>query len=86
MAKNLSANIISEKLLSQVDEEEKIKMKIYRVINHRVGLNDVPISEINFETENSFKSRKRTTCVWKVCVKWKYGSKYWVVIKDVKYS
>ena len=32
------------------------------------------------------KQRKMTTLVWQLCIQWKYGSTYWVALKDIKQS
>ena len=60
-------------------------MVIDKVINYSVGPNVVEITDSHNETNNGFKWRKRTTHVRELCVKCKYRSTYWFLIKYAIY-
>ena len=36
-----------------------------------------------YDKRNGFKIHKRATSFCEVCLKWKYRSTYWVMIKDI---
>ena len=82
----MSANIIAENLLSQVDEEGKRQMMIEEIIDHRVNDTAIPIKDGTFTTKNGLIRPKRTTRGWELCVLWKDGSTDWVQLKDLKES
>ena len=83
---NMSANIIAENLLSQVDEEGNRQMMIDEIIDHRVDATAIPITNGSYTTKNGLTRKKRTTRGWELCVQWKDGSTDWVQLKDMKES
>jgi hypothetical protein len=54
----LTANIIAENLLAQVDEEGHIQMLIDEIEDHRTKEDAIPIDEGNYTTPSGMK-RKR---------------------------
>ena len=60
-------------------------MVIDKVINYSVGTNVVEITDSHNETNNGFKWHKRKTNVQELCVKRKYRSTYWFLIKYAIY-
>ena len=82
----LTANIIAENLLSQVDDRGHRHLMIDEIEDHRVSKNAIPMSEGTYTTSRGLKKRKVTTRGWEVYVRWKDGSASWVKLKDIKDS
>lgn len=80
----LTANLIAENLLAQVDEEGHRQMMIDEIIDHRVLEDAIPFSEGTYVTQTGMKRKKRTTRGWEICVQWKDGSNEWISFKDLK--
>lgn len=80
----LSANIIAENLLAQVDEEGQRQMLLSEIVDHRVLPDAVPKEKGEFKTPHGTVRKKMTTRGWELCVKWKDGSTDWVQLKDLK--
>ena len=75
----LSANIIAENILSQVDDEGQRQLLLDEIVDHRRN-------EYNEgkRTQENDKKRSRTTKGWELCVRWKDGSTNWIPLKDMK--
>ena len=84
--KALTANIIAENLLAQVDEEGHRQMMIDEIVDHRVQSNAIPKSEGTYSLQNGITRRKRTTRGWEILIRWQDGSHDWIALKDVKDS
>ena len=82
----LSANIIAENLLAQVDEEGHRQMMIDEIIDHRSDDTAVKKEHGYFTTTSGQQRRKWTTKGWELCVLWKGGSTDWVSLKDLKHG
>ena len=82
----LTANIIAENLLAQVDEEGHRQVMLDEIIDHRIGPEAVKKEEALVETSDGRKRPMRTTVGWEICVQWKDGSTEWVALKDLKQS
>ena len=54
MIETLFTNIIADALLDHFDEEGRIQMMFYEVINHHVGPKAMPISDNHYETKYFF--------------------------------
>ena len=81
----LTANIIAENLLAQVDEEGHRQLLLDEIIDHSV--NDEAITMENaYYTVGNTKRLKRTTKGWDIYVQWKDGSTDWIALKDLKDS
>lgn len=72
----LSANIIAECILSQVDEEGHKEMMFQEIIDHRSNKEAMTVDEN--------KIPQKTTKGWDLCVQWKGGQTTWVALKDMK--
>jgi hypothetical protein len=82
----ITANIITENLLAQVDEEGHIQLMLDDIIDYR-QLPDAMRTEDAFTTTpNGLQGHKKTTRGWEMCVLWKDGSTNWVALKDLKES
>ena len=83
----LSANIIAENILAQVDEEGHRQMLMQEIIDHRVDTSQaIPKSEGEYTNKHGVKSKIRTTKGWELCVEWRDGSTDWLSLKDIKQS
>lgn len=82
----LTANIIAENLLAQVDEEGHRQLLFDEIIDHRTTKDAIPKAKGYHLTRNGLKRRIRTTRGWQLYVQWKDGSGTWVELKDLKDS
>ena len=82
----MTANLIAENILAQVDDEGHRHLMLDEIEDHRVLENAVPKSEGTYTTQQGMKRKKRTTQGWEVLVRWKDGSSNWVTLKDIKDS
>jgi hypothetical protein len=80
----LTANIIAENLLAQVDEEGHRKMLIEEIEDHRTLEDAIPIEGGEYTTPSGMKRKRRTTKGWELSVRWKDGSSTWIALKDLK--
>jgi hypothetical protein len=82
----LTANIIAEKLLAQVDEEGHRQMMIAEIEDHRVLDDAIPANDGYFTTTSGMKRKKNMTRGWEILVRWRDGSSDWIALKDLKDS
>ena len=82
----MSANVIAENLLSQVDEEGHLQMMLEEITDHRCDGTEIKSTEGYYTSKGGHQTKKRTTRGWQVYLQWKDGSGDWVAIKDVKDS
>jgi hypothetical protein len=80
----LTANIIAENLLAQVDEEGRRQMFIAEIEDHQINDDAVPVEDGTFHLRRVMKRKKRTTKGWELSVCWKDGSSTWISLKDPK--
>ena len=80
----LTANVIAENLLAQVDEEGHRQLLMDEIIDHRTDATAITIEEGTYLTERGLPRKKRTTRGWEICVQWKDGSTTWIALKDMK--
>ena len=66
--KVLTANIISENILAQVDEKGHCQMLLDSIIDHRRDVKAIEKEEVFTETMKGLKQRKFTTADWKLCI------------------
>ena len=83
---NLTANIIAENLLAQVDDEGHRQVLLEDIEDHRVLDSAIPKSQGTYITKNGLKRKKWTTRGWELYVRWKDGSGDWTSLKDLKES
>jgi hypothetical protein len=82
----LTANVIAENILSQIDDEGRQQMMLSEIIDHRVLSDAIPQSKRTYENAYGVKRRKVTKRVWQILVEWKDWSTDWVELKDLKES
>jgi hypothetical protein len=80
----LTANVIAENLISQVDEKGRRPMMLGEIMDHRVLHNAIRRSEGTYVNSYGVKRRKMTACGWELLVEWKDGSSDWVALEDLK--
>ena len=61
-------------------------MLLNKIIYHIQDVNYIGKEDAFVEVMNGMKRRKMTKSGWKLCIKWKYGSKTWVALKYIKQS
>ena len=71
----MTANIIAENLLSQVDGDGHQHLLIDEIEDHRVDDSVVPKSKRAYTTGSRLHWNKRTTRGWEFYVRWKGGSR-----------
>ena len=77
----LTANIIDENLLAQVDEEGNRQMFLDKIVDYIQDVNAIGTEYAFTETTNGTKQSKMTTEGQQVCIQCKYGSTDWVALK-----
>ena len=82
----LTANLIAENLIAQVDEEGRRQMMLSAIIDHRTSSDAIPQSQGTYMNPYGVKRRKMTTRGWELLVEWRDGSSDWVALKDLKDS
>jgi hypothetical protein len=82
----LTANLIAENIIAQVDDEGRRQMMLSEIIDHRVLHDAIPQSQGTYVNAYGVKRRKATTRGWQILVEWKDGSTDWVELKDLKES
>lgn len=82
----VTANIIAENILSQVDDIGHGRRQLDDIIDYRTTDAAVPKHEGWLTTETGQKRRKMTTKGWEILVRWIDGSTDWVALKDLKAS
>ena len=80
----ITANIIAENILTQVDDEGRQQMLMDEIIDYRIKDDTVPMSEGTYKTPTGAIMRLKTTKGWELYIKWKDGSANWVALKDLK--
>ena len=82
----MTANIIAENLLAQVDDNVYQHLLIDEIEDWRVYRSAVSKSEGNYTTGSGFHRNKQTTRGWEFYVRWKGSSGDWIDMKDMKDS
>ena len=83
----LSANIIAENILAQVDDDGHKHLVMKEIIDHRSDPKvALPISESHYVNNKGTRVNRRTTKGWELCVEWRDGSTDWIALKDLKQS
>jgi hypothetical protein len=85
--KEYSANLIAENMLTNVDDGGFTSLLMDAIIDHRKdGATAVDKADAYIMTQHGQKKMRKTTCGWKLLVKWKDGSEQWIPLKDMKDS
>jgi len=82
----LTANLIAENLIAQVDEEGRRQMMMSAIVDHRTLPDAISQSQGTYINSYGVKRRKTTTRGWELLVEWRDGSSDWVSLKDLKDS
>ncbi|KAI2505807.1 Reverse transcriptase (RNA-dependent DNA polymerase) [Fragilaria crotonensis] len=82
----LTANIIAENLIAQVDDEGHRQMMLEEILDHRTTREAIPKSQGTYVNQYGVKRQKQTTRGWELLIQWKDGSTDWVALKDFKES
>ena len=82
----LSANVIAENLLSQVDDEGHKHLMMEEIIDHHVHKNAIRKEDGYHILSSGVKRPVITTKGWSICVSWKDGSTSWVNLRELKDS
>lgn len=80
----LTANVIAENLLSQVDEEGHRQQMLEEITDHQSDATAIKVKDGFYTGPSGHVTRKRTTRGWQLCVTWKGGSTDWIALKDLK--
>ena len=80
----LTANIIAENLIAQIDEEGRRQMMLEEIIDHRSTQAAISKPEGTYTNQYGVRRQKQTTRGWELLVQWKDGSTDWVALKDFK--
>lgn len=71
---DLTANILAENILAQVDEHGYRKLMMDEIVDHWGGKDAIPIEQGVFTTRHGTKRKVFTTRGWQLYVRWKDGS------------
>ena len=82
----MTANLIAENILAQVDDNGHVHMILDEIEDHRVLQDAVKRNEGTYKTSQGTIRKKRTTKGWELLVRWRDGSSNWVRLKDLKDS
>ena len=82
----MSANIMAENLIAQVDDHGNRHLLIDEIEYHRSTEEAISSDQGTYKTKSGFDRKKRTTKGWELYVKWKEVSGDWVTMKDLKDS
>ena len=66
--------ILSQKLLSQVDEEGRESIPMKEISDHKIEKSAM----------RDWKKGLVTTKGWRILVEWKDGTQHWIPMKDIK--
>ena len=82
----LSANIITENILSQVNKEGHRQMMLDEIIDHSTTKNVAKKENGFYFTKSGSWQLKITTQGWALCIQWKDRLTNWVALKYLKTS
>ena len=85
--KEYGANIIAENNLTQVDSDGLSRTMMKAIICHQKDeATAVSKSDKYVVTKRGQKKLRKTTCGWKLLIKWKDDTESWIPLKDMKES
>ena len=80
----MTANVIAENLIAQVDDEGHRHLLLDEIIDHRKTDKAIPKGKGTYISRSGFERNKLTTRGWEINVRWKDGSTDWIKLKDLK--
>ena len=83
-SQELTSDIISESMFTQVDSEVHHYQFLQEITNHSKYWSSIPISDGMVCSYNGNTFPKKTTRLWDLLVDWKDGSSSWIPLKDLK--
>ena len=84
--KEITANLIAENMLSQVDNEGRSYAVLKEVVDHRTNGHAVSKDDGFVIDRQGRRHPRMTTRGWEIQVEWRDGSTSWVPLKDLKES
>jgi len=84
--KEYAANVIAENMLGQVDSEGFTISLLDSILDYQKDGHAVAKKGQYATTKRGGRQLRKTTCGWKLLVRWKDGSKSWIPLKDMKES
>lgn len=82
----LTANLLAENILAQVDEDGSKHLLIDEIIDHKREPYAISKENATRRLTSGAVRKKRTTKGWKMYVQWKDGSANWISLKEAKES
>lgn len=82
----LTANVIAENLLAQVDEEGHRTLLLEQIEDYKEDESITKRNDQFYITASGLKKKKRTTKGWTFYTRWRDGSGDWIDMKDLKDS
>lgn len=83
-SETLSANILAENLIAQVDQEGHKQRMLKEISDHRCNDRAIKIEDGTFKSSRGLKQKKRTTAGWELYVDWKDDGGNLIELKDLK--
>ena len=80
----LSANLILEKKIAQINEEVNRHVLIDEIADHRFDEVTVNSQDAFVTTSYGTKHRRQTMQGVSMCIQWRDRNKIWVALKDIK--
>ena len=84
--KEYAANVITETMLGQVDSEGFTIALLDAILDSKKDKHAVAKEDQYVIIKRGDRRLSKTTCGWKLLVRWKDGSKSWIPLKDMKES
>lgn len=81
-----TANVISQRIYDQVDDDGWNYDLLYEIINHRTDEDAIPPDKGYYEGPDGQRKRVITTKGWQLQVQWENGETTWISLKDIKES
>ena len=78
----LTANIIAENLLAQVDNQGHRHLMIDKIEDHQKNSDTIPKERGTITPRSGLQTKKKTTKGWEFYVRWKGGSGDWDTLKE----
>ena len=84
--KEYAANVIAENMLGQVDNEGLTITLLDAILDSKKDKHAVAKEDQYAITTRGGRRLRKTTCGWKLLVRWKDGKKSWIPLEDMKES
>ncbi len=81
-----AANVITENLYAQIDEDGHHNLILQEFIDHRKSTEAVSRDDMWITSHNGNCTMRKTTQGWEICALWKDGSTSWETLRNLKES